>query len=199
MEWLFDGSVGIEQIFVRNIRQKQYSQFPPVHGFAKAWWGVAYVPCMTNLRSLYAWAIRWHVTGILSLAAHWQGRRTLSNHVCVHSAISMLHVVCLQHLVRARSEQSRSTSVLPYNHLIQMPQCLSGLVNHDYCMIGPNIFKPLSPSESTPIKLHIYQWNIYDNDVCYSNYSMSQCVGFLTVESVMLRRQKNCVLNIDQW
>ena len=100
--------------------------------FRKPWWGVAYVPCMTNLRALNAWVIRWHVTCMLSLAGDWQGRRALSNHVCAHSVISMWHVVCLQHLARASSEQSRSTTVLPINHVIQMPQCLSGFVNHDY-------------------------------------------------------------------
>ena len=87
---------------------------------------------MTNLRALYAWVIRWHVTCMLSLAGHWQGRCALSNHVCAHSVISMWHVVCLQHLARASSEQSRSTTVLSINHVIQMPQCLSGFVNHDY-------------------------------------------------------------------
>ena len=122
-------------ILIRNITQKQYSQFPPVHDFGKPWWGVAYVPCMTNLRALCAWVIRWHVTCMLSLAEHWQGRRALSNHVCAHSIISMWHVICLQHLARACSEQSRSTTVLPINHVIQMPQCLSGFVNHDYCQI----------------------------------------------------------------
>ena len=124
-------------ILIRNITQKQYSQFPPVHDFGKPWWGVAYVPCMTNLRALCAWVIRWHVTCMLSLAEHWQGRRALSNHVCAHSVISMWHVVCLQHLARACSEQSRSTTVLPINHVIQMPQCLSGFVNHDYCVDYP--------------------------------------------------------------
>ena len=119
-------------ILIRNITQKQYSQFLPVQDFRKPWWGVAYVPCMTNLRAFYAWVIRWHVTCMLSLAGHWQGRRALSNHVCAHSVISMWHVVCLQHLARASSEQSRSTTVLPINHVIQMPQCLSGFVNHDY-------------------------------------------------------------------
>ena len=39
----------------------------------------------------------------------------------------MWHTVCLQHLARAGSEQSRSTSVLPINHVIQMPQCLIGI------------------------------------------------------------------------
>ena len=89
---------------------------------------------MTNLRALYAWVIRWHVTCMLSLAGHWQGRRALSNHVCAHSVISIWHVVCLQHLARASSEQSRSTTVLSINHVILMPQCLSGFVNHDYCL-----------------------------------------------------------------
>ena len=117
---------------MRNIRQKQYSQFPPVHDFGKPWWGVAYVPCMTNLRVLYAWVIRWHVSGMLSLAEHWQGRRALSSHVCAHSVILMWHVVCLKHLARACSEQYRSTSALPINHVIQKPQCLSGFLNHDY-------------------------------------------------------------------
>ena len=78
--------------------------------------------------------IRWHVTCMLSLAGHWQDRRALSNHVCAHSVIPVWHVVCLQHLARASSEQSRSTTVLPINHVIQIPQCLSGFVNHDYCM-----------------------------------------------------------------
>ena len=76
--------------------------------------------------------IRWHVTCMLSLAGHWQDRRALSNHVCAHSVIPMWHVPCLQHLARASSEQSRSTTVLPTNHVIQIPQCLSGFVNHDY-------------------------------------------------------------------
>ena len=57
-------------ILLRNITQKQYSQFPPVHDFGKPWWGVAYVPCMTNLWALCAWVIRWHVTCMLSLAAN---------------------------------------------------------------------------------------------------------------------------------
>ena len=123
------------KILMRNIKQKQYSQFPPVHDFGKPWWGVAFVPCMTNLRAFYAWVIRRHVTCKLSLAEHWQGRRALPSHVCAHSVTSMWHVVCLQHLARACSEQSRSTSVLPINHVIQMPQCLSGFMNHDYYIV----------------------------------------------------------------
>ena len=159
MGWLFHGSVSIEQFWWGIFNKYNIHNFQSIYDFAKAYWGVAYVPCMTNLWALYAWVFRWHVTGMLSLAEYWQGRRTLSNHVCAHSVISMLHVVCLQHLARACLEQSRSTSVLPINHVIQMLQCQSGLVNHDFCMISPNIFKTLPPSESTPIKLHIYQWN----------------------------------------
>ena len=64
-------------ILMKYFRQKQYPQFPPVHDFGKPWWGVAYVPCVTNLPALYAWVIRWHVTGMLSLAEHWHGRRAL--------------------------------------------------------------------------------------------------------------------------
>ena len=119
-------------ILMKNIRQKQYSQFSPVHDFGKPRWGVAYIPCVTNLRAIYAWVIRWHVTGMFSLAEHWHGGRALSNHVCAYSVIAMWHVIFLQHLARACSEQSRSTAVLPINHVIQMPQCLSGFVNHDY-------------------------------------------------------------------
>ena len=73
---------------------------------------------------------------MLQLAKHWHGRPALSNHVCTHSGISMWHVICLQHLARACREQFRSTSVLPVNHVIQMPQCLSGFVNHDHCLIS---------------------------------------------------------------
>ena len=102
-------------ILMKNILRQKHSQFPPVHDFGKPWWGVAYLPCVTNLRALYSWMIRWHATGVLSLAEHWHGRRALSNHVCAHSGISMWHVICLQHLARACSEQSKSTSVLPIN------------------------------------------------------------------------------------
>ena len=137
-------------ILIRNITQKQYSQFPPVHDFWKPWWGVAYVPCMTNLRALYAWVIWWHVTCMLSLAGHWQGRRALSNHVCAHSVISMWHVVCLQHFARDSSEQSRSTTVLPINHVIQMPQCLPGFVNHDYFIFLKSCFFSNEMSQFIP-------------------------------------------------
>ena len=138
--------------------KKQYSQFPPVHDFRKPWWGVAYVPCMTNLLAFYAWLIRWHVTCMLSLAGHWQGWRALSNHVCAHSVISMWHVVCLHHLARASSEQSRSTTVLPINHVIQMPQCLSGFVNHDYSvyMVGSchlQLLHIILPSEVSEVSV----------------------------------------------
>ena len=92
--------------------------------------------------------IRWHVTCMLSLAGHWQDRRALSNHVCAHSVTPMWHVVCLQHLARASSEQSRSTTVLPINHVIQIPQCLSGFVNHDYLTVGWWNFNPVLSLEN---------------------------------------------------
>ena len=95
--------------------------------------------------------IRWHVTCMLSLARHWQDRRALSNHVCAHSVIPMWHLVCLQHLAKASSEQSRSTTVLPINHVIQIPQCLSGFVNHDYCLVN-SLFRCRSKKTS---KLHV--------------------------------------------
>ena len=79
-----------------------------------------------------AWVTWWQVTGMLSLAEHWQSRQVLSNHVCAHSVISIWHMICLQHLGRACSGQSRSITVLLINHVIQMPQCLLGFVNHDY-------------------------------------------------------------------
>ena len=61
-------------------------------------------------------------------------QQALSNHLCAHSVISMWQVIFLQHLARAYIEQSKSTSVLPINHVILMPQCLWGFVNHDYCL-----------------------------------------------------------------
>ena len=105
--------------------------------------------------------IWWHVTCMLSLAGHWQGRRALSNHVCAHSVIPMWHVVCLQHLARASSEQSRSTTVLPINHVIQIPQCLSGFVNHDYSNItwmeyGNTTFP--SKESHCPRFAHVQPW-----------------------------------------
>ena len=54
--WWFGGSVGIEQ-FDEEYQTKQYSQFPPVQDFGKPWIDVAYVPCVTNLRALYAWLV----------------------------------------------------------------------------------------------------------------------------------------------
>ena len=123
--------------FVRGIRRWPVNSphkgpvtgkmFPLDDVIMKPRWGVPYVPCVTNLRAIYAWGIQWHVTGTLSLAEHWHGRCALSNHVSAHSVISMWDVIFLQHLARACSEQSRSTAVLPMNHVIQMPQCLSGL------------------------------------------------------------------------
>ena len=62
-------------ISVNNVRQKQYSHFPYVYVFGKPWWGVACVPCVTNLWALYAWVLWWQVTGMLSLAEHWHCRR----------------------------------------------------------------------------------------------------------------------------
>ena len=129
--WCFGGSVCTEQ-FLWRILDKKKSRFLHMHAFGKTWWGEAYIPCVTNLQALYAWVIRWQVTGMFSLAEHWHGRRALSNHVCAHSVISMCHMICLQYLARACSGQSRSTSVLPINHVIQIPQCLSGFVNHNY-------------------------------------------------------------------
>ena len=149
-------------ILLKNIRQKQYSQFPPVHDFWKPRWGVAYVPCVTNLRAIFAWVIRWHVTGMLSLAEHWHGQQGLSNHVCTHSVISMWHMIFLQHLERACIEQSRSTSVLPINHVIQMPQCLSGFVNHDYWPSSPGIFQlHPAPEKLTSPGLRLFFWYKY--------------------------------------
>ena len=55
-------------ILMKNIWQKQYSQFPPVHDLRKPWWGVAYVQCVINLQVLYAWVIRWHLWPI---CCHW--------------------------------------------------------------------------------------------------------------------------------
>ena len=147
-------------ILIRNITQKTYSPFPPVHDFGKPWWGVAYVPCMTNLRALCARVIRWHVTCMLSLAEHWQGRRALSNHDCAHSVISMWHVVCLQHLARACSEQSRLTTVLPINHVIQMPQCLSGFVNHDYWTPWRQTYRMSLDYHTRPPVWSTTRWNI---------------------------------------
>ena len=87
------------------------------------------------------WWLCWHRTILIrniTQKPYSQGRRALSNHACAHSVISMWHVVCLQHLARACSEQSRSTTVLPINHVIQMPQCLSGFVNRDYSFMRSN-------------------------------------------------------------
>ena len=142
MRWWFGGSVDIEQFCWRILEKQTIFTVSTCAWFRKPRWGVAYVPCVTNLRAIYPWVIRWHVTGILSLAEHWHGRRALSNNVCAHSVISMWHVIFQQHLARACGEQSRSTSVLPINHVIQIPQCLSGFVNHDYRVVLWEVYCP---------------------------------------------------------
>ena len=73
-------------------------------------------------------ACDWHVV----IGLHWHGRLELSNHVCALSVISMWHVIWLQHLAKVCGEQSRSTSVMPINHVIQMPQCLSGIITNHF-------------------------------------------------------------------
>ena len=106
----FGGFIGIKQFWWRILDKNNIHSFH-LCPISKSWWDVVYVPCVTNLRAFYAWVIRWHVTGILSLAEHWHGRRVPSNHVCAQSVTSKWHVIFLQHLARACSEQSRSTSV----------------------------------------------------------------------------------------
>ena len=98
-----------------------------MHDFGKPWWGMVCIPCVTNFRALYAWVVRLHVTGMLSLAQHWHGRLALPI-----MSRSHIHVICLQHLARAYREQSKLISVLHINHKIQMPWCLLGFVHHDY-------------------------------------------------------------------
>ena len=104
MWWWFGGSVGIEQFWWRILDKTIFTVSTYVW-FCETVMSVASVPCVNNLWALHAWVIRWHVSGILSLAEHWHGTGC--------------------------SEQSRLTSVLPINHVIQMPQCLSVYVNHD--------------------------------------------------------------------
>ena len=119
--------------------------------------------------------IWWHVTCMLSLAGHWQGRRTLSNHVCAHSVIPMWHVVCLQHLARASSEQSRSTTVLPVNHVIQIPQCLSGFVNHDYYTeVSISVKETLSMQQG-------FNWLSSGDEAVISNVQMSNTARISTL------------------
>ena len=131
---------------------------------------------MTNLRALYAWVmIPRHVTGMLSLAEHWHGRWALSNHVCAHSVTSMWHMVCLQYLARACSEQSRSTSVLPMNHVIQMPQCLSGFVNHDYFL------RKLLQSLYNIFHIIIFCLSICCNFIYSCSYTWRTCSHFYIV------------------
>ena len=77
-----------------------------MHDFRKPWWGAAYVPCVTNPRAFYAWgnpvARDLHVVIGRTLAG---STRAVQSCLCS----PMWHVVCLQHLARASSEQSRSS------------------------------------------------------------------------------------------
>ena len=94
MGWWFVGSVGIEQFWWRILDKNNIHCFHLCmisRNQDEAW--PQYVPCVTNLQAIYAWVIRWHVTGMSSLAEHWHGWRALSNHVCAHSVIAMWHVI----------------------------------------------------------------------------------------------------------
>ena len=70
-----------------------------------------------------------------SACVHWlntdRGDRRCPIMLGAHSVISMWHVVCLQHPARTHNGQS----VLPIDYVILLPQCLSGFLNYDYCII----------------------------------------------------------------
>ena len=150
-------------ILIRHITQKQYSQFPPMHDFGKPWWGVAYAwfretVMRRGLCTLYDQspsALRFGNPVARDL--HVLIGRTLAGSTrAVQSCLcSLRHVNVargfLQHLARACSEQSRSTTVLPINHVIQMPQCLSGFVNHDYCTYIGQVHDWCSPWQAKPL------------------------------------------------
>ena len=64
-----------------------------------------------------------------SLAKHWHGPQVLSNHVwCSYS-----HIHVTRNLSAAPCESLQlGQSVLPINHVIEIPRCLLGFVNHDF-------------------------------------------------------------------
>ena len=129
--WFWD--YWLRTILMKNIRQKQSSQFPCVHYIGKPWWGVAYVPRVTNLRALYAWVIG----GKLPACCHWLDTGRVDGHCPIMFVLTHIHVTRDMSAAPCKSLQwaiYRSTSVLPTNHVIQMPHCLSGVVNHDYKM-----------------------------------------------------------------
>ena len=119
MGWWFGGSVGIEPFWWIILDKNNIHSFHlcMISGNQDDAWPMYHVWPISE--RFYAWVIRWHVTGMLSLAEHWHSRRALSNHVCAHSVIVMWHVIFLQHLARACSEQ-----------------CISGFVNPDYLKLG---------------------------------------------------------------
>ena len=142
-----------------------------------------YVPCVINHWTLYDWVIRWHETGMLFFAEHWHVRRVLSNYGCAYSVISMWHGICLQHHARACSDQPRTTSALPINHVIQMPQCLSGFVNHDYWHDAPPLPQAGNPQHRRSrghlqikvnwihIRTHCPQWQNWES----TNRTFNRC------------------------
>ena len=125
MGWRFGGSVGIEQFWWRIFDKNNIHQFT-VSIYAKfretvMWHGLGTMcdqsPSTLCLGDPVAWYR--HVVIGWTLA-----RSTGAVQSCLYS-LSHIHVTLfLQHLLRACSEQSRSTSLLPINHVIQMPQCL---------------------------------------------------------------------------
>ena len=98
--WCFGGSVGTNQFLWRIFDKNNIHSFHMcmIWGNRDEAWPTQYVSCVTNLRAIYARVIRWHVTGMLSLADHWHCQRALSNHVCAHSIISWFVCSTLRNL-----------------------------------------------------------------------------------------------------
>ena len=100
-----------------------------MHDSGKTGLGVAPALCVTNCRAnsylddLVACGqdvfVGWTLAGVIVTAQ-----------ACSVFTLSYPYETwcCLQHLARARSQ----TFVLPIDYMIQMPQCLSGFLNHDY-------------------------------------------------------------------
>ena len=101
---------------------------------------ISHISCVLVMILSFSWRIMFlscdadlsDMNGLMVLQKDWFFGATIASLTKI-GQFWMWHVVCLQHLARDCSEKSRSTSVLPINHVIQMPQCLSEFVNHDYC------------------------------------------------------------------
>ena len=148
MAWWFDGSVGIEPFWWGILDKNNIRSFHlcMISGNLDEAWPM-YLVWPISERFMLGWS-----GGTRPACCHWPNPGRVDGRCPIMSVLTQSYQ-CARGLSAAPyeslqwaltracsepgSEQSRSTSVLPINHVIQMPRRLSGFVNYDYCPVQP--------------------------------------------------------------